>query len=427
MKRPVDLRVYELRARRTTVAGSKRKVHWQVNWRVDGRDHSKTLPSKPEAEDYRSRLIVAARDGVPFDSDAGVPTAWVTSSETFFAHAQSWIMAQRRTWSIRTHRSAVEAATRAVMLTLRPKAPAAPEHVRGQVARALAGEQVQPEALRWIKRWSLPLSRLDAKRARELHDQLGVGLRGKELAPLTAGRLRTTVHAMIVAAVKDRKLAEDPWPDRSRSRRRSSAPIMAPIDADLLPSKAEVLQVIEAMPKRTLKDRRAALGATIALYAGLRPSEILVLRPEDILLPEPEDAAAFGTITVARAEDGAGGVGPTKTNQIRKVPAHSELVAAVRAHLHEWDGELRDAGAATPLTIAGWRYRIHAGCRTAGVREFTTYDLRHVCATRMLQTGMSDGEAAKRLGHSVPVLTAFYNGVMRGDRERGNELMAQLF
>jgi integrase len=427
MKRPVDLRVYDLRARRTTVAGSKRKVHWQVNWRLDGRDHSKTLPSKPEAEDYRSRLTIAARDGVPFDTDAGVPIAWVTSSETVFAHAQAWLDAQRSTWSIRTHRSAVEAVSRAVMLTLRPKAPAPSTEVREAVRRALAGEQVRPEALRWIRRWSLAIGRLDAKRARELHDRLGIGLRGKELAPLTANRFRTTVHAMIVAAVNDRKLAEDPWPERGRSRRRSSAPMMAPVDADLLPSKDEVLQVIEAMSKRTLTDRRAALGATIALYAGLRPSEILVLRPDDIILPEPEDAAAFGTITVARAEDGAGGVGPTKTNQIRKVPAHPELVVAIRAHLHEWDGELRAAGAATPLTIAGWRYRIHAGCRAAGVREFTTYDLRHVCATRMLQTGMSHGDVAERLGHSVPVLTAYYAGVMRGDRERGNELMAAAF
>jgi len=254
MRRPVDLRVYELRARKTTVSGSKRKVHWQVNWRVDGRDHSKTLPSKPEAQDYRSRLIVAGRDGVPFDSDTGEPIAWITSSETIFAHAQAWIADQRSTWSIRTHRSAVEAATRAVMLTLRPKAPAAPENVREQVRRALAGEPVQPEALRWIKRWSLPLGRFDAKRARELYDLLGVGLRGKELAPLTARRFRTTVHAMIVAAVQDKKLAEDPWPGRSRTRRRSSAPLMAPVDEDLLPSREEVLQVIEAMPKRTLKE-----------------------------------------------------------------------------------------------------------------------------------------------------------------------------
>lgn len=427
MRPPVHVHTDKPRPRPSTKAGAKPKVRWQLNWRVDRVSHSVTLATKAQAEDYSRRLNMAAGDGVPFDVDAGVPVAWLASKETFFDHVRDWVETQRPTWGVRTHRSAVEALSRAVCCTLRAKAPDMPEGLRSQVSALLAGEQAEQSARRWIERWSLPLSQLDARAAARLHDALGRGVRGQELAPHTANRYRTTTHAAIVAAVTGRKLSEDPWPTRQRSRRRKETVGIQPVDVQLLPSAADVLTVLAAMPTQTLKDRRAVLGATIALYAGLRPSEVLVLRPEDIRLPDPADEEAFGLITVARAEDGADGVGPTKTNRVREVPAHPLLVATIRAHLHEWTGELRDTGDGPPLRIPGWRYRLHKGCRAAEVAAFTLYDLRHVCATVMLTAGLPLGEAAARLGHSVPVLNAYYAGVMRGDRERGNDLLANAF
>jgi integrase len=70
---------------------------------------------------------------------------------------------------------------------------------------------------------------------------------------------------------------------------------------------------------------------------------------------------------------------------------------------------------------------MHAGCSGADIDRFSAYDLRHVCATLMLQSGMNHALVAKRLGNSVPVLEAYYSGVMRGDEEMGNTLMAAAF
>ncbi|ACY96486.1 hypothetical protein Tcur_0897 [Thermomonospora curvata DSM 43183] len=51
------------------------------------------------------------------------------------------------------------------------------------------------------------------------------------------------------------------------------------------------------------------------------------------------------------------------------------------------------------------------------------YDLRHACATLLLNSGVPPKEAARRLGHSVDVLWKVYAGCMDGDEERINRLI----
>ncbi len=53
----------------------------------------------------------------------------------------------------------------------------------------------------------------------------------------------------------------------------------------------------------------------------------------------------------------------------------------------------------------------------------TLYDLRHAAATMMLHAGVPPAEVARRLGHSVDVLTRIYSGVMSGEEARSNELI----
>jgi integrase len=51
------------------------------------------------------------------------------------------------------------------------------------------------------------------------------------------------------------------------------------------------------------------------------------------------------------------------------------------------------------------------------------YDLRHACATMLLNAGVPPKEVARRLGHSVDVLWKVYAGCMDGDEERINRLV----
>lgn len=427
--------MYALKARPSTRNDVKKPtVRWQVRWKINGQERAKTLATKALAQSFRRRLQVACDDGEPFNFETGLPKKWDTTTVSFFTHAEHWLSSKRPSWSVRTDRSAVEAMTRAVLLTLRPKAPAPPPNVHAAVRAILSGrapsttaEKSNSNAARqWIARYSLPLHQLTSARAARLHDDLAVGLRGRPLRPHTANRLRTTVHAAIVAAVDAGHLWEDPWPKRGR-RTRKNSPQLTPIDPTVLPSLDDVLQVIDHMQVTTLTDRRAVLATAIGLYAGLRPSEVLVLRPRDVTLPDEEDESSWGVIRVTRAEDGAGGVDSTKTGRNRTVPMHPKLVAVVRSHLPTWKSELRHCGSEPTLTIAGWRYRLHKGCRDAKVDAFSLYTLRHVCATLMLKSGMNHGVAAARLGNSVPILEAYYSGVMRGDEEAGNALMAKVF
>ena len=48
------------------------------------------------------------------------------------------------------------------------------------------------------------------------------------------------------------------------------------------------------------------------------------------------------------------------------------------------------------------------------------YDLRHACATLLLNAGVPPEEVARRLGHSVEVLWKVYAGCLDGDQERIN-------
>ncbi|MFL6056477.1 MAG: hypothetical protein ACJ72W_26805 [Actinoallomurus sp.] len=51
------------------------------------------------------------------------------------------------------------------------------------------------------------------------------------------------------------------------------------------------------------------------------------------------------------------------------------------------------------------------------------YDLRHACATLLLNAEVPPKEVARRLGHSVEVLWKVYAGCLDGDEERINRMI----
>ncbi|WP_396445207.1 tyrosine-type recombinase/integrase [Actinomadura sp.] len=123
---------------------------------------------------------------------------------------------------------------------------------------------------------------------------------------------------------------------------------------------------------------------------------------------------------------------------VRIVPLPPVLVALLRAHLERWgtapDGRVffdTAAGADyAPITNAMygklWQ-RARAVALTdseqaAGLAK-RPYDLRHGCASLLLNSGVPATEVARRLGHSLTVLLSTYAHWFTGMEEEANRLI----
>ncbi|MCO5974645.1 tyrosine-type recombinase/integrase [Actinoallomurus soli] len=106
----------------------------------------------------------------------------------------------------------------------------------------------------------------------------------------------------------------------------------------------------------------------------------------------------------------------------------------LREHLEEFgaaeDGRLfRTSTGGTVSASIVWR--VCQDARTIGLspEQVVTpladrpYDLRHACATLLLNAGVPPKEVARRLGHSVEVLWKVYAGCLDGDEERINRMI----
>jgi integrase len=413
MRRPDRVSVYDL-----TKRSDRPRRPWLVRWQVNGVERSRSFAAKAAADDFHSRLRVAARDGQTFDPHTLEPVVWQNSTQRFVDAAEAWVERQAPTWAPRSRRSAVEALVRAVLLAVSSRAPEPPASVRRHLtARLTPGWQSQDRAAEaWLRRWSLPLSQLTPAVASSVHAGLGLKEDGVAAAPTTTRRLRSTTHALIKDLVADGQLAADPWPATKKARRRADK-VSHAVDVELLPSPDQALALIDAVASRQPGSRGYRLLSLVCWYAGLRPSEARALRVEDLDLPE----TGWGSVRVSRSEDGEGGEGSTKTGRVRRVPLAPPLVAELRTWLGErTTGLLVESRSGQMVSLSNWRRALVRACDQTAVAAISPYDLRHCCATMMLDAGVAPGEAARRLGHSVEVLMRTYAGVMVGDEASAN-------
>lgn len=161
-------------------------------------------------------------------------------------------------------------------------------------------------------------------------------------------------------------------------------------------------------------DRLHALWV-VALTLGLRRGEVLGLRWCDIDLDR-------GTLDVRQTLQRAGGslqVVPPKTRRSRRtVPLPRITAGALAAHRTRMDLEAHAAGRSlgssdfvfattrgTPLEPRNVN-RSFAGLLTAaGLRHVRLHDLRHTCATLLLDQGASPRVVMETLGHSTISVT----------------------
>lgn len=419
-----DVSVYGLQHR----PAERPKRPWIARWSVLGCQRSRSFRTKVEAERFRRGLLVAVESGGSFDPKNGEPTAWQPSPEALRAHewARTWLAEQWPEWAPRTRRSAVEAISRLVPLLVAPTAPAAPGGLRAHLVASLApdAEGSDDEAEAWLRRWALPLEQVSAPLLAVVDQRLGQTLDGQALAPTTARRFRSTSRACIRRAAELGVIASDPWPAAARGRSRRKATRMTrAVPIRSLPDPATMARLIDAIPSEHPASLTYQLMTAVVYYAGLRPSEVVMLRARSMELPEN----GWGRINVTEADVGVVGLdepGEPKTGP-RSVPIPPALVARlaswVAAHGYSGDDLIFRTANGTRPTESVWSRVLRRAAQKCGCRPIRVYDCRHAAATTWLRAGAPLGEVAKRMGHSVQTLVSTYVGALEGDESITNE------
>jgi integrase len=168
-----------------------------------------------------------------------------------------------------------------------------------------------------------------------------------------------------------------------------------------------------------LEGDRCATVLTFALATGMRPEEYFGLQWKDIDLKK-------GTATVQRAlvwrtKGGGWYYGEPKTSRSRRtLPLPASMVKRLVEHKRRQAEERLKAGSAWqdhglvftttiggPLNISKLtRNNFKPALKRAGLpQSVRLYDLRHTCATLLMQAGENPKVVSERLGHSTITLT----------------------
>ncbi len=425
-RRPVqEVRIWSIQDRSANPSFRK---PWVMRWSVAGKAHSLTFRTKELADRYRSRLLVAANDGEWFDRRTGEPESWRPPAEAMQVHvwAAQWVLEQWHEWAPRTRRSNVEALSRFLPLVVGHGAPSPPPGIRGYLREALRPDgspDPLDESVRWLGKWGLSLGDLNREVLADVERRLSLGAKGQPLAMSTAGRYRKVAHSCIRRAVELDRLEADPWPPSPKGRnRRKARRKRTAVDVRVLPNPATMVAVIDAIRTHQPGSRIYQVMTAVAYYAGLRPSEVVMLRPRALNL----SATGWGSIEVVEADIDWDEPGEPKTDD-RTVPIPPRLVELLRSWIEEHglgDDDLlfRTRNDRRPAP-SNWSRALHRACRTVGHPTLRVYDLRHACATTWLRAGVPLGEVARRLGHSVETLVSTYVGALQGDNVAANKLI----
>jgi integrase len=264
---------------------------------------------------------------------------------------------------------------------------------------------------------------------------------GKPAAPATVARKRATLHNLLEYAVELEHFESNPL-KKVKWRVPKATDV---VDRRVVVNPAQARALLEAVWRQ---DPAVAAFFACLYYAGPRPGEVRALTVHDCSLP----GAGWGQLMLVGSQQTSGSAwtdGETTTEEralkhrstkdTRLVPAHPELVAALRRHLDHFQtgatGQLfvaRTGRAGVPISPPyanpvdlGTIYRAWHRARAAALsaREFNSmlarrpYDLRHACLSTWLNAGVPPARVAEWAGHGVDVLLRVYVNCVDGDDE----------
>jgi integrase len=420
---------------------------------VRGLEHQKTFSTAKLAEGYRTRLLVAAREGSAFDVEAGLPPSMLTpaATRTWLDHCVDFT-AMKWPHISPHHRRSIAETLAGITVALagtggvRPPDKVLRKALYRWAFNAAAHPEDAPleveEALEWLTKHSPPLAQLENPQIlRKALDSIRVSIDGTPAATSTVLRKRAILHHCLEYAVELEHFPSNPL-HRVRQQRMPAPPVVdrrVVVNPDQ--SRALLASVRESDP-----DLEAFFACMY--FSGLRPAETRNLRQADCSLPE----RGWGALLLSGSYQSQGpawtdGGRPGEERQLkhrargdtRPVPAHPELVAILRRHVAEFplgpDGRLfvnRHGTSGVPLpppypnpvsmsTVYRAWHRARAAAFTAAQvgspLARRPYDLRHACLSTWLNAGVAPVQVAEWAGHTVAVLLHVYAKCVDGQQE----------
>lgn len=448
-----DVRVYRILANK--LKGGKRS--YTVRWQVAREPYRKTFATKALAESFRSKLIVAQREGVAFDESSGLPEpmARELNSRSWYEHAVAFVDMKWPRASANHRKSIAEAlATVTPTLLATDRSRPSDADLRALLYR-WAFNKTRREAgpppdhlataAKWVEANTVNLSALaeDAALVRNALEALATLQDGTPAAANTTARKRAVFYSALRYAVELRLLDRNPIEQVAWKAPEGSDGV---IDRKVVVNHQQA-QALLAAVRADMPELEAFFGCLY--YAALRPQEALHLVDEEY--ERPSRPGGWGWLhlsgaTVAIGYDWGDGDQPTEDRSLkhrargasRSVPAPPPLCALLDAHLARFGagpagrlfvtrrgpGGRLIAGKPKPVPnntyTAVWRRARQTALTPAQQRSLLgrrPYDLRHAAVSTWLNAGVPAPQVAEWAGHSVHVLLKVYAKCIDGEED----------
>lgn len=417
---------------------------FMVRWKVDGApEKTACFATRKAARAHQARLHAAVSAGELFDRGTREPVSWRTTDvgPTVAEYVREWIRRNLDGWKPTTLRSEIEEAA-AWLPALGTRQVGDRAVVYGMLKTVLNPRLTPSRADLDLWRRLVAASRPVGSLRREHMDAAVVACRtnldGSAAAANYYSRRRANLGQVLTDAVANDLLAKYPL---AGFRTPKAAKATPKVDISEIGEPEQVMRVLAKIGERS---RKWMVLFALMFYAGLRPSEAVILRWRDVVkLPD----VGFGSLQVRKSAAEAGqkytGTGKARhenglkwreADATRPVPIPPELVQILR----EWQSASekpndlvcpgRDGEPASSTTVQRQWEAARDAVLGSTEEEFDVdphclyrpYSLRHSAASLWLGLGVGPADIAARLGNSETELLRTYADVLESHRDQAN-------